>query len=472
MTSSRPLSIFVAADEEPDAPAVVLESGDIVTFAEAARQVARIMHWIRARVPAQPRAVAVVAALRLDVFYAFHALFELGIPLVPLHPKWTARECADVIAMLGVDLTLDDSWRHTECPEVAGTILPADVAPESALAILLTSGTSGTPKGVFLSRRAFVAAGAASAANLGWYPEDRWLLSMPLAHVGGLSVIVRSLIARRAIVLVPWTGDAEALLQAIERCRVTIVSFVPTLVRKMLDARPDPVFASSVRVILVGGDAASASLLDECRRRKVPALTTYGMTETCAQIATQRPSEVPSPAAGVGRALPGLELRIEAGEIHVRGPTLMSGYVPPDRWPSPFTADGWLPTGDLGELDAEGRLHVRGRRSALIITGGENVDPAEVERALLSAPGVREACVFGIQDERWGQIVAAAVVAHDPATFERAWVEDTVRDALAKFKRPRVLAVLDALVTNATGKIDRKATADAAQPKLTPLRST
>lgn len=449
----------------------MLESGDVVTYAEAAKHVARVMVWIRRRAPANPSAIAVVAGLRVDVFYAFHALFELGIPVVPLHPKWTAREREDVIAMLGVDLTLDDAWRHTECPAVDDPIESSEADPEAALAIVLTSGSSGSPKGVFLSRRAFVASAAGSTANLGWQPDDRWLLSMPLAHVGGLSVIVRCLIARRAVVLVPWTGDAEALLDAVERCRVTLVSFVPALLRKMLDTRADPVFASTVRAILVGGDAASASLLDDCRRRNVPALTTYGMTETCAQIATQAPHEAPAIEAGVGRPLSHVELRIEAGEIQVRGASVMSGYVPAERWPTPFTSDGWFPTGDLGELDAEGRLHVRGRRSAMLITGGENVDPAEVERALLSAPGVREACVFGVPDERWGQIVAAAIVPRDAATFERDRVEEAVRDTLAKFKRPRVLAVLDALVLNATGKVDRKATARAAEPKLTPVRS-
>lgn len=449
----------------------MLESGEVVSFADAAKHVARVMHWIRARVPADVRAVAVVAALRIDVFYAFHALVELGIAIVPLHPRWTARERENVVTMLGVDLTLDDSWRHTECPAKDETIEARDIDSETALAILLTSGTSGSPKGVFLSRRAFIASAAGSTENLGWREADRWLLSMPLAHVGGLSVIVRCLIARRAVVLVPWTGDAEGLLQAIDRCRVTLVSFVPALLRRMLDTRPDPVFAPTVRAILVGGDAASSSLLDDCRRRNVPALTTYGMTETCAQIATQSPSEAPSLEAGVGRPLSHVELRIEAGEIQVRGASLMSGYVPADRSANPFTADGWFSTGDLGELDARGRLHVRGRRSALLITGGENVDPAEVERALLAAPGVREACVFGVPDERWGQIIAAAVVPRDAASFDRDRVEDALRDSLAKFKRPRALAVLDALVLNATGKVDRKATARAAQPNLTPVRA-
>jgi len=463
------LSVLAAASEAPDRAAIVHENGDVLTFGDVAKHVTNVMHWLRRRVPADVRAVAVVATLRVDVIIAFHALIELGIPVVPLHPRWTARERENVVQMLGVDLVLDDDWRMTAGDAEPSALEPREIDPESALAILLTSGTSGSPKGVFLSRRAFVASAAASTQNLGWTDEDRWLLSMPLAHVGGLSVVIRCLIARRAVALVPWSGDPNALAASIAHCRATIVSFVPTLLRKVLDARPDPVFPSSVRAILVGGDAAPAALLDECRARRVPALATYGMTETCAQVATQAPGEEPSVEAGVGRPLPGIELRIRSGEIEVRGPNLLSGYLPRDSFPNPFTEDGWFRTGDLGELDDRGRLHVRGRRSALIITGGENVDPLEIERVLVACSEVREACAFGVPDDHWGQVVAAAVVARDPSTFDRDQVEAAIRD-LAKFKRPRMIAVVDALVTNATGKVDRNATATAARARLEPVR--
>lgn len=469
--SAAALSILAAAREAPDAAAIVLESGEILTFAEVARRASQVMRWISERVTDDARPVAVVASLRVDVVVAFHALFELGRPVVPLHPRWTPRERQSVVEMLDVALVLDDEWRLDTCTDAGdATTHGSAVDPETALALLLTSGTSGTPKGVFLSRRAFVASAAASAANLGWTRDDRWLLSMPLAHVGGLSVVVRCLVARRSVVLVPWTGDAQALANAIERSHVTIISFVPTLLRKVLDARTDPVFPRSVRAVLVGGDAAPASLLDECHRRGVPALTTYGMTETCAQVATQKPGEAASADAGVGCPLPGIDVRIDGGEIQVRGPTMMSGYVPRDRWPTPFTEDDWFPTGDLGEIDAQGRLHVRGRRSAMIITGGENVDPLEVETVLLSCPGVRDACVFGVADERWGQTVAAAVVPVDGDRFEREALEQTIREKLAKFKRPRAIAIVGSLVTNATGKVDRAATSKAVTSALVPTK--
>jgi O-succinylbenzoic acid--CoA ligase len=289
--------------------------------------------------------VAFVATLRVETVIVFLAAIELGVPAIPVHPRLTEAERAALVAMTKPDVVLDEHWRGDDGEP--GDDVPAVQAPgdEDALAILFTSGTSGTPKGVYLSRRAFLASAAASAANLGWTDGDRWLLSMPLAHVGGLSVIVRCLIARRAIVLVPWAGDVAALLDAVRRCRVTLISFVPTLLRKILDASPDPVFPSHVRAILLGGDAASARLLEDCASRGIPALTTYGMTETCAQIATMSPGERPSPAAGVGAPLRGVAIRIREGEIQVRSPTSMTRYLPVDRWPSPFLEDGWLPTG-------------------------------------------------------------------------------------------------------------------------------
>jgi O-succinylbenzoic acid--CoA ligase len=225
-----------------------------------------------------------------------------------------------------------------------------------------------------------------------------------------------------------------------------------------------------VRAVLLGGDAASGTLLADAARRGVPALTTYGLTEACSQVATQAPGSAPSLDAGVGPPLRGVEVRIVGGEIQVRGPNLMTGYHPSDRWPSPFLEGGWLPTGDLGELDAEGRLHVRGRRSDLIITGGENVDPREVEGVLREHAGVADACVFGVADERWGQIVAAALIPADPlAPPELVDVARHAAERLAKYKRPRAYAIAASLVLNATSKLDRKKTASAVLESLVAL---
>lgn len=452
---SRSFSLRAAARERPDADAVVTSS-ETLSFAALWRRTEPVVRLLGQGDAKSP--VAIVAALRLETLLAIYALAEIGRPIVLVHPRLTERERASLVADAGATVVLDETWQAP--PEAPGSdVAESAPADEDPLAILFTSGSSGTPKGVELSRRAFLAAATASAENLGWHPDDRWLLCMPIAHVGGLSVVLRCLAARATVVLSPWTGSIPGFLADIARHRVTILSVVPTMLARVLEDGPAKPFPAHVRIVLLGGDAASAPLLEAAAARGVPALTTYGMTEACSQVATLSPGERASPETGVGRPLPGTEVRIVDGEIQVRSRTLLTRYLPADRWPSPFLEGGWFPTKDLGHLDAEGRLHVTGRKSDLIITGGENVDPREVEGVLLRCPGVRAACVFGVRDDKWGEIVAAALVvdAASPPSIES--IGAYVKSELAAHKRPRLVARTAELVLNGTGKVDRKQTA-------------
>jgi O-succinylbenzoic acid--CoA ligase len=403
--------------------------------------------------------VAIVATLRLETLIAIYALAEIGRPMVLLHPRLTVAERGALVGDAGAEVLLDESWTPPSGP--SSEPVPRDISNEAALAILFTSGSSGRPKGVELSRRAFLASAAASAENLGWQPSDRWLLCMPVGHVGGLSVIVRCLIARVAVVLSPWTSALAPLLRDIAELDVTLLSLVPTMLARIFQEEPAYRFPEAVRAVLVGGDAANGALLDEASARGVPVLTTYGMTEACSQVATLAPGERVS---GVGKPFSSTGVRIVDGEIQVRGPTLFTRYLPADV-PSPLLEGGWYPTGDLGVLDAAGYLHVTGRRSDLIITGGENVDPREVEIVLAKCDGIRGACVFGIPDARWGQIVAAAVI----GDIGPEQLSLHVKKHLALHKRPRRVAFVESLRLNATGKLDRRATAAAVTPSLVPL---
>ncbi len=320
-----------------------------------------------------------------------------------------------------------------------------------------------------LSRRAFVASAAASEANLGWQPDDRWLLRLPVAHVGGLSVVTRCLLARCAVVL-STESDPAALLDTIGRQRVTILSLVPTLLARLLDLEPHRPAPPHVRAVLLGGAAASPALLARAADRGWPVLTTYGLTETCSQATTQPLGTVNRGELGAGPPLRGMEVRIgDDGEVHVRGPSLLTGYFPTGAHPEPFLEGGWLPTGDFGRLDADGNLHVVGRRADRIVTGGENVDPLEVEQALEAEPGISRACVFGTPDEEWGEVVCAAVVltdgGHRPGVVAReAVAAASVR--LAAFKRPRRIVALDSLPLTRSGKVDRAAVVRVAGPRL------
>lgn len=416
----RALSIRAAAAEAGERPFVIDAGGEAISFAAMSRGLGRL----------EPGSFGTcVASPTLEVVQTIVAHLEARAPIVPLHPRWTSAE----------------RERALEATR-AGSVGP------ELLAILFTSGTSGTPKGARLSRRAFVGAAAASAARLGWRENDRWLLAMPLAHVGGLSVLVRTLIARRTIVLAPeGPFDARRMLTLAEQREVSLLSLVPTQLARLVElgARAP----GSVRAVLLGGAACPEPVLERAVALGWPLHTTYGLTETCAQVST---AEMPvrSAADGVGRPLAGIEVEIREGRIHVRSPFAMDGWLDPEAAP-PFDADGFYDTGDLGELDARGRLHVHTRREDLIVTGGENVYPAEIERALLEIDGILEACVVGVPDETWGQRVAAAIVVRTP--LEPAGVVVTLRERLAGFKVPRSLVTLEALPTNAVGKVDRAA---------------
>lgn len=467
------LSVLNAAAEKPELPALVLD-GRVLTFADLAERVRSRMAWLSAQgvlaTAAVPRPVALVARPELAVLECLYALFELGVPALLVHPRLTAVEQYALLTAAGVGAPLEVSALPFQAP----VVVPAapSFTDERPLAIVYTSGSSGAPKGIVLGRGAFRASAQASAQNLGWQPDDRWLLALPPAHVGGLSIVTRCLIARRAVVLTqPERGahgiDACSLAAVVERERVTLLSLVPTLLARLLELSPPVRPPKHLRAILLGGAAAPLSLLERAAARGWPVLTTYGLTETCSQVTAQRLGQRSGGQGDAGHPLPGVEVRVVAGRIQVRGTVLFSAYYPSGAHPE--LRDGWFETGDFGSIDGAGALHVTGRASEVIITGGENVWPSEVEAALLECTGVSEACVFGVHDDVWGELVAAAVVVTADARFDRARLARELGERLASFKRPRRIAVVESLPLTASGKMDRAEVKTAAIPKLVSL---
>jgi o-succinylbenzoate---CoA ligase len=246
--------------------------------------------------------------------------------------------------------------------------------------------------------------------------------------------------------------------------RVTLASLVPTMLRRLLSSEsPKWTPSAELRAVLVGGAHLPDGLRELSVERKVPILTTYGCTEACSQVTTQRPDQSGLP--GSGAPLRGVEVRIEQGEIQVRGNVLMDGYLENDRSGSPWTSDGWLRTGDLGSLLSDGQLLVRGRIDDLIVTGGENVSPEEVEVWLESVPGIEAACVFSLRNEEWGEEVVAALVI-DATRYDAATLRTRLANELAPHKRPKRICMLGALPLKRSGKIDRAAVAVACSGRL------
>ncbi|HSG09623.1 MAG TPA: AMP-binding protein [Longimicrobiales bacterium] len=364
------------------------------------------------------------------------ALWRLGVTPAPLNPRLTERETAHARAAL------------------------EGRAGEGAQVVLWTSGTSGRPRGVALSYGALSAHVAAVRRRLGLDPlRDTWLGSLSLAHVGGLMLAFRSILTGSRLVAFGAVTPEETwglvrgdLLPTGLSTPVTHASLVPTQLKRLLDATGDAAPPPSFRCLLLGGAHTPVDLLARARAAGWPVALTYGMTEMCSQVATATPGQVEAKPGCVGPPLDGVELRIaETEEVLVRGPSLAAGYL--DGTPL-LDADGWYHTGDLGRLDEAGDLWITGRRSDRIISGGVNVDAAEVEDVLRGHPSVVDACVAGVPDEEWGEVVAAWVVPVE-GEFDVDEVDAWLRDRLAGPKRPRRWVVESDLPLNANGKVDR-----------------
>ena len=299
---------------------------------------------------------------------------------------------------------------------------------------MYTSGSSAAPRPVPLTHGNWLASALASAAALGLDPGEVWLCPLPLVHVGGLSILIRSAIyATTAIVDPRFEAEAVAAALSDRKQRITMVSLVPTMLARVLEAGLE--HPPTLRWVLLGGGPIPPALLERAQRAGVPVAPTYGMTEACSQIATR------------GWPLPGVDVRIAPDdEILVRGPNVSAEALAPD---------GWLHTGDLGRFDGRGRLEITGRKSEVIVSGGENVAPAEVEAVLLEHPAVADACVFSRPDREWGESVVAAVVLREGASLEEGELRAHCAGRLAAFKVPKAVELVRSLPRSETGKLMR-----------------
>nr|WP_093192192.1 AMP-binding protein [Thiocapsa sp. KS1] len=380
------------------------------------------------------------------------ALMRFGAALLPY------RTGLDSDAVLGLAAATGAEWRW--CLESAALIAtgiasPCPLSSDSTLALLVkTSGSSGGPKVVMLTRENLLASAAAVNRRLGFGAGDVWLCCLRLSHIGGLAIIHRWALAGATLILHEGF-DAQAVARDLRRHAVTHVSLVPPMLGRLLDTGVAP--PPSLRVVLVGGQALSPLLAERALDAGWPLFLTYGMTETTSQIATSTRALERVPADGrVGPLLPGVEIDRCDGldtpsRLRVRGPMLMAGYANPARIPGQGLDDGWFETSDLGGIDMAGELRVVGRADDVLVIGGNNISLTRVDGLLRAAPGVSDLAVVALDDAVWGhRLVVVYSGDLDEQAFAR-WCDGSVSGA----ERPRAFKRVGRLPLLDSGKYDR-----------------
>ncbi|OEH93146.1 o-succinylbenzoate--CoA ligase [Bacillus solimangrovi] len=331
--------------------------------------------------------------------------------------------------------------------------------------IMYTSGTTGKPKGVMMTYGNHWWSAIGSSLNLGIAEKDRWLICVPLFHVSGLSILMRSLFYGITIVL-HERFEADAVNTSIINEQVTMISVVSAMLTTMLKQLGEETYPENLRCVLLGGGPAPMPLLELCKHKRVPVFQTYGMTETASQIVTLSPEYMLSKLGSAGKPLFPAQLRIvqdgqdmernNEGEIVVCGPNVTKGYYKRPDATEITIQQGWLHTGDMGYLDKDGFLYVLDRRSDLIISGGENIYPAEIESVLLEHPSVLEVGVCGVESERWGEVPAAVLVFEKNSFCSGIELKQFLEERLAKYKIPKVFYSVEKLPRNASMKLLRR----------------
>jgi O-succinylbenzoic acid--CoA ligase len=425
----------------PDRIALAADGVD-VTYAELEAEAT----WVARRLAAHGVRRGSIAALtmhpRREQVVLFHALMKVGATLLPLSPRLTATERAAIVAAEEPTVDLDDAGELTQTE--ADLPLLGENDMDDVCCRVLTSGSSGLPKPIGLTYGNFLWSAVGSGFNIGVDPGDRWLCCLPLSHISGLGIVMRSVIYGTTAVLHDGF-DVDRVGAALEEDGITVVSVVTTMLTRLLDAGAD---LSGPRAILVGGGPVPEEPLQEAIAKGATVVQTYGLTETCSQVTTLAPEDAGRKLGSAGRPLLTTHLRILDGEILVQGPTVAPGRA---------DADGWLHTGDLGDIDEEGFLYVKDRIDDLIVSGGENVVPAEVEEVLLRHPEVADAAVVGREDPEWQQAVTAVVVLEAGSAITPDDLRRHCGESLAAFKVPKRVELAAALPRTPSGKLMRRA---------------
>lgn len=460
------------ANLSPNQIALELRDGSKITFKELQENSVSFAKKLAALGVEKGTHLGILSSNQLEMVYTIHALSYLGAVGVLLNTRLSEKEINYQLADAEVNILIHDdeqkkrnldsvhsfSFEDIEKTMEIDIELLAEINLGDTFTIIYTSGTTGFPKGVVHTYGNHWWSSIASALNLGIDKKDKWLIALPLFHVSGLSTLIKSVVYGMPIYLMR-KFDANLVQEAIMKQEITIVSVVTMMVQRLIERLGNETYPTSLRCFLLGGGPAPKALLEKAKQKSIPVFQSYGMTETTSQIVTLSPQDALAKIGSAGKPLLPAQLKIEQpdaegiGEIIVKGPMVTNGYYKNADANKKSISDGWLNTGDLGYLDHEDFLYVVDRRTDLIISGGENIYPSEIENVLLKIPEIKEAGVTKMEDEVWGYVPVAFVVAHSLITEEQ--ILEFARENLAKYKLPKKIYFIDKLPRNASNKLAR-----------------
>ena len=426
-----------------------------------------VVHVARKLEPLQASRIAILSdnSVMMAIYVLATMVVHKELLLLNVHLK--PKEIENQLAQLDVTTVLHSVERREQLPNSISTIvfeslerILSDEEVEDTFdwtfedrdiaAIMNTSATTGQFKSVPLRWGQIRAHVQASKEVLGKTEQDNWLMVLPLFHVSGLSILMRSLYNGTAVTILPKYDESQ-VLKLIESENINMMSLVPTILTQLEPS----ITHHKLRVILLGGEFIPMALIDACEKKSLPIYKTYGMTETFSQSVTFSVLDYPHKRDSVGKPLPGMQVRIDkpdadgVGEIHLTGPMVMTGYINKEH------IDGDLNTDDIGYVDEDGFVYILNRRKDLIISGGENIYPKELEDLVYTLPSVKECAVVPVPDDTWGQVPALFVAFHDGESMTSDEILSFMTNSLAKYKVPKYVKILPALPRNGTGKIVR-----------------
>lgn len=448
------------------------------TFAEINTEVQKWQSMYAAVLPIKEKRIALFSQNSKEMYFTILALWELGKELVLLNTHLTQKELHYQLKDAGVrqvivspmKLKLFNSFEEIQAiPMSLATEIDVSSNTEresyklmSVASIMYTSGTTGNPKGVLQLFENHLASAIATQENMKVTETDCWLCGVPLFHISGLSIILRQLVLGCSVRLYE-KFNAQQVTNDLVLGKGSIVSVVTVMLEELLALYPKEGYAPDFRTMLLGGGPVSLATLNQCKKLNVPIIQSYGMTETCSQVIALSSADSMEKIGSAGKPLLGIELKIvnneqqmlpsnEVGEILLRGKNIVHHYIGEDRQLfGKRTTDGWFSTGDLGYLDKDGYLYIVSRLSELIISGGENIYPAEVEQALQNISGVKEVAVIGEPDKKWGTVPVAYLVRG--ANVTEAEIQQKVSQSIAKYKVPKRIYFCHSLPRTASGKL-------------------